>query len=355
MKNILKIILSLISFIMIMIIGLVTYLCLNEYTPKQIEPLKLAQGNKLLTLNTDISLLTLNIGYGGLGQSEDFFMDGGKNVQPKSKNMIEENLHGIQNMLEDHPSNIYLLQEVDLDAKRSYHINQQHYLSKQLNLPATFAYNFNVAYVPFPIPPIGKVKSGLSILTDLKMSEANRVALPNSFSWPVRLANLKRALLETRFPIKNSNKELVVFNLHLDAYDNGEGKIEQSKLLKKVLDEEYDKGNFVIAGGDFNQVFEGSQTFPQTKQKGWHPGKISQDDIPTHFSFAYDDASPTVRVLNHAYTGDYTTSQVYVIDGFIVSDNIDIKQTQVYDYQFKYTDHHPVQLTIHLTDNTTSK
>ena len=43
----------------------------------------------------------------------------------------------------------------------------------------------------------------------------------------------------------------MVFNLHLEAYDNGEGKIAQSKKLADVLSQEYAKGNYVIAGGDF--------------------------------------------------------------------------------------------------------
>lgn len=348
MKKILKFILSILSFVLITVIVFLGFLSVKEYRPKAVESVSLAQGNDTLNLNQDISLLTLNIGYAGLGHTEDFFMDGGKNVQPKSKEMVEKNLQGIKSMLQDHPSTIYLLQEVDRDSKRSYRINQENYLSDKLKTSSTFAYNFKVPYVPFPIPPIGKVDSGIATLTNLKMTEANRIALPNPFSWPVRMANLKRALLETRFPIKDSDKELVIFNLHLDAYDNGQGKIEQSKLLAKVLEEEYDKGNYVIAGGDFNQVFEGSRTFPKTGQDGWHPGKLSHSDIPKHFSFSFSDTYPTVRVLNHAFTGDYNSSQVYVIDGFIVSDNINIKQTEVFDYQFSYTDHHPVQMTINL-------
>lgn len=352
MKKLLMIILGIVMSLLSIVLLFIGYLSIKEYKPREVETVTTTKGTNMLQQQTDISLLTLNIGYGGLSSSEDFFMDGGKNVQPKSKQLVEENLAGITTMLKEHPSDIYLLQEVDLDSKRSYHINQKESLSNALHMPSTFAYNFNVPYVPFPIPPIGKVKSGIVTMTNATMSEATRIALPNPFSWPVRMANLKRALLETRFTISGSDKELVVFNLHLDAYDNGQGKIEQSKLLKKVLEEEYDKGNYVIAGGDFNQVFEGTQSFPQTGQKGWKPGNISSTDIPDHFSFSYDDTHPSVRVLNHAFTGDYNSSQVYVIDGFIVSDNINIKQTTIYDYQFKYTDHHPVQMTFQLQEKT---
>ena len=352
MKKLLMIILGIVISLLSTVLLLIGYLSIKEYKPREVETVTTTKGKNMLQQQTDISLLTLNIGYGGLSSSEDFFMDGGKNIQPKSKQLVEENLAGITTMLKEHPSDMYLLQEVDLNSKRSYHINQKESLSNALHMSSTFAYNFNVPYVPFPIPPIGKVESGIVTMTNTTMSEAKRIALPNPFSWPIRMANLKRALLETRFPIGGSDKELVVFNLHLDAYDNGQGKIEQSKLLKKVLEEEYDKGNYVIAGGDFNQVFEGTQSFPQTGQKGWKPGSISSTDIPDHFSFSYDDTHPSVRVLNHAFTGDYESSQVYVIDGFIVSDNINTKQTNTYDYQFRYTDHHPVQMTFQLKEKT---
>lgn len=352
MKKLMNILITIFISLLVIIDMFIGYLSIKEYKPNEVEQVAVTSGNQSLQLNNDISLLTLNIGYAGLSSQEDFFMDGGKNVQPKTKQLVEDNLTGITNMLKDHPSTIYLLQEVDLDSKRSYHINQVDALEKSLNTSASFSYNFNVPYVPFPLPPIGKVQSGIATLTDLKMDEAKRIALPNPFSWPVRMANLKRALLETRFPINGSDKELVVFNLHLDAYDNGQGKIDQSKLLNKVLKQEFDKGNYVIAGGDFNQVFEGSQTFPNTGQEGWKPGHIKKSDIPSHFTFSYDDTYPSVRVLNHAFTGDYDTSQVYVIDGFIVSDNITIKQTKSFDYQFRYTDHHPVQITIQLQEKT---
>lgn len=45
-----------------------------------------------------------------------------------------------------------------------------------------------------------------------------------------------------------------------------------------------------------------------------------------------------MRVLNKPYTGSYETSQVYVIDGFIVSDNVAVHSVKTKDEQFKYTD-----------------
>ena len=82
------------------------------------------------------------------------------------------------------------------------------------------------------------------------------MSLPCPFSYPIRLANLKRCLLVNRIPIEGSDKELVVINLHLEAYDDGAGKEAQTRMLAQLLREETEKGNYVIAGGDFNQTLD---------------------------------------------------------------------------------------------------
>lgn len=211
-----------------------------------------------------------------------------------------------------------------------------------------FAYNFKCDFVPYPLPPIEKVNSGIFTMTDLKVNSAARLALPESFSWPVKTCNLKRCMQETRIPLEGTDAELVLINFHLEAYDDGDGKIAQSKMLAEKLSKEYEAGNYVIAGGDFNQTFEGMDKYPITNKENWIPGVISQDTLPEHFSFAVDDTYPTCRLLNAPYTGSYETSQVYVIDGFIVSDNITVSDISVINTDFEYTDHQPVQMEISL-------
>ena len=88
-------------------------------------------------------------------------------------------------------------------------------------------------------------------------AQAQRQSLPVPFKWPIRVANLKRCLLVERFTVADSGRELVLINLHLEAYDDGEGKAAQTKMLREFLQAEYEKGNYVIAGGDFNQTFPG--------------------------------------------------------------------------------------------------
>lgn len=329
------------------ILLLIVYLTVREYRPKAEESVK---GNykdgELLSLGSPFSVMSYNTGYASLSKDEDFFMDGGSKVKPSSKSLVEDNLAGITKILQDNPSDVYFLQEVDINSTRSYSIDERSVYSEALNKNSFFAYNFKCDFVPYPIPPIGHVESGLVTLTDNYVTDAARLSLPESFSWPVKTCNLKRCLLVTRFPLKDSSKELVLINFHLEAYDSGEGKIAQSKMLADVLAQEYEKGNYVIAGGDFNQTFEGTDKYPVTNKEDWAPGVIGESDLPEHFSFAMDDSFPTCRLLNAPYTGSYDTSQVYVIDGFIVSDNLAVRNVNVIDVGFEYTDHQPVRLEV---------
>lgn len=275
-------------------------------------------------------------------------MDGGSKVRPDSKDVVENNLAGISSVLEEQDADFYFLQEVDRDARRSYHIDELEYYEDALGLGGMYACNFKCDFVPYPLPPIGKVDAGIVTMTDYEVSEATRISLPESFKWPIKTCNLKRCMLETRIPIQGSDKELVLINFHLEAYDSGEGKIAQSRMLSQKLQEEYDKGNYVIAGGDFNQTFEGMDTYPILDTENWMPGIIGTEDIPDHFSFAVSDNVPSSRLLNGPYSGNYEDSQVYVIDGFIVSDNLEIRNVENIDTDFEYSDHQPVRLEVTL-------
>lgn len=327
--------------------ALLVFLTINEYNPASVEDLVVpASADGVMGAGMPLRIVTLNTGYAGLSSEADFFMDGGKMVDATSEEAVYQNLAGISDMLTQLGANVYLLQEVDLDSDRSYNIDEEAYYENALNLPGIFAYNYNCKFVPYPIPMIGKVEAGLMTMTALHASGAQRISLPVPFEWPVRTANLKRCLLVERIPVEGTEKELVLVNLHLEAYDDGEGKAAQTQELNDFLEIEYLKGNYVIAGGDFNQTFPESAEFPVVDPDAWQPGVLDTEELPYGFSYCFDDSVPTTRVLNAPYTGSYETSQVYVIDGFIVSDNVQVQNVAVQDYHFSYTDHQPVALDV---------
>ncbi len=209
-----------------------------------------------------------------------------------------------------------------------------------------YALNYSCPFVPVPWPPMGKVNSGLMTSSEYRIDSAQRVALPCPFSWPLRAANLKRCLLVSRLPVGDDGRELVLVNLHLEAYDDGEGKIAQTKQLMAFLQEEYENGNYVIAGGDFNQSFPGGlEAYPMTDPAYWTPGTLEEASLPDGFSFVADLKTPSCRLLNQPYDPDDAAhTQYYVIDGFLVSPNVTVEAAETLDLHFADSDHNPVRL-----------
>lgn len=346
--KIIKALLLILAVVVLAAGGLVGYLTLTEYRPDDIEQLEVTQAARSdnVRVGERLDVLTFNTGYCGLGRDQDFFMDGGTMVRPENEQIVHDNMNGILSELARQDADIYLLQEVDFDSYRSYYVNQADTYRHGLSLNMAVAYNYKCDFVPFPWPPLGKVESGLVTFTDLNVTQATRESLPVPFTWPMRVANLKRCLLVERVPVEGTDKELVIINLHLEAYDDGEGKRAQTEQLMQIIAAEYRNGNYVIAGGDFNQTFEGADTFPILDESTWQPGKLYNSELPAGFSYVFDASKPTCRLLDKPYDGDREKAQLYVIDGFIVSDNLKVNLIQTVDLNFQYSDHNPVLLQV---------
>lgn len=348
LKRVFKVIGMILSLILLLLIGLIVFLSVTEYKPAERQIAEQIHLKETASpTGTSLTLYSWNIGYSGLGKDSDFFMDGGKMVNPPSQDIVEKNLVGIQSFIQEQPADAWLLQEVDLNSARTKNIDELQRISAIYGGNHAFAYNYKCPFVPIPFPPIGKVESGIATLTNCQMDNyAERVALPCPFSWPVSAANLKRCLLVTRHPVEGSEQELVIINLHLEAYDDGEGKIAQTKLLMQVLEDEYKKGNYVIAGGDFNQTFPGGlDAYPIANPDKWTPGVLEETILPEGWQFAYDCTSPTCRLLDQPYN---QACQTYVIDGFILSPNVRLDNVETVDLDFEFSDHNPVRLNVTL-------
>ena len=330
--------------------GLVTWLLITEYRPAQTEAVQVDGADGAWMLGTEFSVLTWNIGYCGLGAESDFFMDGGSMVRPESEAVIFRNLEGIRDRLLELKPDFILLQEVDVDSRRSYGVDEAAELRGALLRDSAFALNFSCDYVPYPWPPIGKVHSGLLSFSSCGIRQADRISLPCPFSWPMSVANLKRCLLVSRVSLPGTERELVLVNLHLEAYDDGAGKLTQSRRLREFVEQEYARGNYVIAGGDWNQLFPDTETrWKNTHPELWLPGALDRSELADGWRYVWDDSVPSCRLLNQPYDPkDEENSQYYGIDGFLVSPNLSIESVQTLEEEFAYTDHNPVLLHVTL-------
>ena len=320
-----------------------------EYRPAETEALIPAhETDAVLETGSPLSIVSWNCGYGALGDNADFFMDGGTSVYTADRQRVEANLADIRDRLKSLKPDFLLLQEVDINSSRSYGLDERTILMDAIpGGTDSFAYNFNTLFVPYPLPPMGHVESGLFTLSSISPLSAERISLPVPFSWPIRLFNLKRCLLVSRFPVKDTDKKLVLINLHLEAYDSGEGKEAQTRQLVSLMQAEYARGNYVIAGGDFNQRFTNIDQSAYPVYEGmWQPGVIDAAAFGSDFALLMDPSFPTCRSLDRAYAGSEKEGfQFYLIDGFIVSSNVKAESVETLDYGFVCSDHNPVRMT----------
>ena len=336
-------------------IGYLTATTLNpdKETATLSSPGEFSTGN--LANGDSFSVVSWNIGYGSLGKESDFFMDGGQQSRPESQQTVDKNMVGVISTLrpdgKDWMADFMLLQEVDSGSKRSYGVIETDTIAEGVGFTSAYALNYKCEFVPVPLSaPLGKVSSGVFTLASTAVKSAERVSLPCPFSWPMSVANLKRCLLVTRVPLEGTEQELVLVNLHLEAYDDGEGKAAQTKALMSFLTDEFEKGNYVIAGGDFNQTFPGAlEKYPVKNAELWTPGTLDESDLPgAGWQFVTDLETPTCRLLNEPYDPASEATQYYVIDGFIVSPNVRVDQVETVDAGFEYSDHNPVIMNVTL-------
>jgi endonuclease/exonuclease/phosphatase family metal-dependent hydrolase len=331
--------------------GVLIFATITEFKPEASETIPLKKENSsILPVMEELNFLTWNIGYGGLGKESDFFYEGGKMVRPDQP-LSEKYIHGIADFISSNDSNDFiLLQEVDFHSKRSYFLDQAEFLDKVTDgFSMSKAVNYKSPYVPVPyLNPLGKVNSGIVTMTKYNPVESVRISTPGSYSWPKRLFMLKRCLLVSKFNVENG-KSLVVYNIHNSAFDDADAlRDEELNLIRKQATQEYQNGNYVIIGGDWNQNPPGlamNSAVPY-KVKALRP--IPADLMPDDWKWAFDSSLPTNRDVDKPFDKDSTLCQL--IDFFLVSPNIDLIQIRTIDLEFENSDHLPVMMKIELKE-----
>lgn len=337
------------------------FLAITEYKPEQtvdltVESTSSNTGVRSLQTGDSIRIVTMNIGFAALDKDQDFFMDGGQMSVTSSEERVVETTDAIIEQINSLDADAVLIQEIDVNSRRSYYFNEYAEFTSENGFQkanSAFAINFKCEFVPYPLKGmLGKVHSGIATFTDFAVESAVREALPIPFKWPISMANLKRCLLVERIPVEGTDRQLVLINLHLEAYDEGEGKTAQTAVLVQLMKDEYAKGNYVIAGGDFNQSFDGvdEEKYAVKNPDLWAPADMDLSALSSDWQTAFDDSVPTCRLLNQPYDPASADTQYYVIDGFIISPNVNVDAVKTVDAEFEYSDHNPVVLDITLAE-----
>ena len=351
LKKLLKAVLFTVLFIALAFAGLLLYSTLTDFQPEEkIAIESVGNHQNAIADSATLTFAIWNIGYCGLGAEIDFFYDGGTVVHTPEK-LVDKYKTAINNELKTYYDfDFVLLQEVDQDSKRSGNFNQSEYISKVLPFHnyAT-AINYDVDFIPIPFTnPFGKVLSGLTSYSKYQSTENTRYQFPGNYSWPNRIYFLDRCFLLQRFSTTNG-KELVVINTHNSAYDDGGLKKQQMEYLKTILLEEYDKGNYVVVGGDWNQTppdFDNNKFVKEGGEQEYDQIPIEADFMPLGWQWVYDSKRATNRKLTYPYDENKTFTTV--IDFFLTSPNVNVFAVQGKDLNFQSSDHQPVIMMVSL-------
>lgn len=332
------------------LLGAFLWLTLTEFNPPAKEELKLIRKSGQLSPES-LTLMNWNLGYSGVGEDMDFFLDGGSRVKARREEYMK-NWQGITSFIRDNPADLFFFQETDRFSHRSFKRDQYREISDLFNsYDSAFAVNHKVKFVPGPglfHEVYGSVHAGLSVFSAYKIERAERISLPGEFSWPFSLFYPKRGLLVSRLKTE-TGRELVLINIHNSAYDTGSYlKAEQLDFIRDFATEEFEKGAHVIIGGDWNMFLPGTHrdSFSYTQEFPPYYYPLPEDWSIEGWTWAVDTGTPSNRSLKMPYKKGETYTAV--IDGFLLSPGIGLKEVHTIDLGFKYSDHNPQILKIEI-------
>ena len=331
---------------------------------------------KTVERDKELSYTSFNIGFGAYSQDYTFFLDKGVNADGElitghyskgySKEEVNKNVTGCINIMNQINSDFYAVQEVDEDGTRSYHINQKEMIQNNFSsFDSTFANNFHSSFLAYPLYDMhGANDAGLLTLSKYEIQSSVRKSLTISENFD-KFFDLDRCFSANYIDV-DENTQLCLINIHMSAYDEG-GYIRNTQVqeINTFINEEYNKGNYVICAGDYNHdLLTYNPDYNYTKDN--MPYKELYDQlVPPWISLMFDEDRtcpfkdhfkvhaanniPSVRGVDQPYE----VGHIYVntVDGFIVSDNVEVIEVKTTptsgtgtEDMFKWSDHQPTTL-----------
>ena len=310
--------------------------------------------SSVVPVSKELKMLSYNIGFCAYTQDFSFFMDGGKESRAKSTDSVNDVMNNIESLLVEQDADIVLMQEVDEDATRSHHVNQRAFFAENANdCDSVFATNFDSAYLFYPIlKPHGKSLSGILTLSSFDIESSIRRSLPVEDS-VMKIVDLDRCFSKSVLNTENHRK-LILYNVHLSAYtSDGTIATNQLRLLVDDMKYEFNKGNYVICGGDFNKdLLQNSDEIFGVSGEDYtwaQPFPLEMiDDTGLQLVAPFSESNPVASCRDTEEPYKESGQFNITLDGFIVSNNVEVSAFDVIDTKFMYSDHNPVYMNFSL-------
>lgn len=201
MNKPLKIILLVLAAVLLVVISYLAYVLIDYHRLGDMDLEVDRQVSQPAQTGCEYHLLSYNIGFGAYEPDYGFFMDGGTESWAWSQERLTANVGNIGAFLAQQDADFYLIQEVDRDSTRSYHVDETALLREALpEYDGTWAQNYDSPFLMYPLRhPHGASVSGLMTLSALTVDSARRVELPIENSL-MKLVDLDRCYSVHRIP-----------------------------------------------------------------------------------------------------------------------------------------------------------
>ena len=249
-----------------------------------------------------LTVVVWNIRF-GIGRAK-WFGDSCGDLVLFDDQQIKNGLELLANKITEIDADILLLQEVDIESKRSAYIDQVQWLLDHTSMNyGVYASYWDVQFIPSD--GLGRMNAGNAILSKWPLSEGERIQLS--------LRGDQDALTKAFYVRRNVLKAVVNYpgspfwavDIHASAFSNDETKQKQFLEFKDVLDEIDAKGEIFVAGGDLNELPPGAVKNNYCDDDRC-PDELSEDDEGCDFSNEttwlnplYDTYAPSVSLVDY--------------------------------------------------------
>ena len=341
--------LAVVLALLVVVLGYVAYVFIDYHRIGNQELTVERNAAATVEAGKEYGILSYNIGFGAYEDDYSFFMDGGTESRAWSEERLTANIERIGAFLQQQDADLYLLQEVDRDSTRSYHVDEAAMLTAQLpGLGHIWAQNYDSPYLFYPLDqPHGKSVSGLLTLSSFGITEARRVELPIE-AGVMKLVDLDRCYSVHRIPAADG-RELVLYNVHLSAYTSDGTMLWSSwSCCGRICRRSMKRATGALLAATSIRICWASRRRSSAVCRGLHLGAApagGDSGTATNLSLVAPldetDPVPSCRNADAPYhEGQY----VLTVDGFVVSDNVTVEQAVVEDTGFAWSDHNPVSM-----------
>lgn len=205
-----------------------------------------------------INVMTWNIRF-GIGRGE-WFGDACGTKAIYTEPEVLANLQIIVDRINQVKPDILLLQELDINAKRSGYVNQLKWIMDRTNFGyAVYGLHWQAQFIPSD--GLGRLHEANAILSRWPFGPATRIqlALRSDQDKLTRYFYERPCMVKAKIEIPGVS-DFYVVNIHATAFATDDTKLLHIEAFKKELDNISNDGGWFVAGGDLNTLPPGSDS-----------------------------------------------------------------------------------------------